>query len=127
MKAYLKNYAQSPRKVRLVAGLIKGKNVGDAISELNFLTKRAADPILKLLKSAAANAKANEGIDMDSLIVKNVLVDKGLVMRRVERKARGSANILHKRMSNIEIILDTKKGETNTKNKGRKVANKKDK
>ena len=57
MKAFLKNYRQSPRKVRLVAGLIKGKSVAQAIAELDFLAKRAGLPIKKLLLSAVANAK----------------------------------------------------------------------
>lgn len=111
MKAFLKNYRQSPRKVRLVADLIKGKSVNDALAELNFLPKRATGSVEKVLRSAIANAKANDGIEADKLIVKNVLIDKGLVLRRVERKARGSANVLHKRMSHIQVILDTKKDE----------------
>jgi len=57
MKAFLKNYRQSPRKVRLVANLVKGKNVDKAIIELDFLPKRAGIPIKKLLLSAIANAK----------------------------------------------------------------------
>ena len=109
MKAYLKNYRQSPRKVRLVGNLIKGKSVDQALLQLQFLVKRGAEPIQKLLESAMANAKTNSGIERAHLIVKNVLVDQGLVLRRVERKARGSANVLHKRSSNITLILDTKK------------------
>lgn len=109
MKAVLKNYRQSPRKVRLVAGLIKGKSVPVALAELSFLVKRAGNPLQKILQSAVANAKTNDGIEADKLFVKSVLVDKGMVLRRVERKARGSANVLHKRASNITIILDTKK------------------
>ncbi len=109
MYAYLKNYRQAPRKMRIIADLIKGKSVDQAFMQLKFLVKRGAEPIEKLLKSAVANAKTNSGIDSTNLIVKNVLVDGGLVLRRVERKARGSANVLHKRMSNITMILDTKK------------------
>ncbi len=109
MRAYLKNYRQSPRKMRLIGNLIKGKSVENALSQLDFLVKRGSEPIKKLLLSAIANAKINDGIEKANLIVKNVLVDKGLVLRRVERKARGSANVLHKRMSNIILILDTKK------------------
>ena len=109
MKAYLKNYAQSPRKVRLVGDLIKGKSVDKALSQLQFLVKRGSNPLHKLLQSAVANAKTNNGIEKENLIVKNVLVDKGMVLRRIEHKARGAANMLHLRRSNITLILDTKK------------------
>ncbi len=117
MRAYLKNYRQAPRKMRIIGNLIKGKSVEQALMQLKFLVKRGAEPIEKLLKSAVANAKVNSGIDSANLIVKNVLVDGGLVLRRVERKARGSANVLHKRMSNITMILDTKKEAPKKKGK----------
>ena len=109
MKATLYNYRQSPRKVRLVAGAIKGKSVPEALNQLTFLVKRGADPIRKLLSSAVANAKNNDGIEAENLVVKNVTVDKGMVMKRIEHKARGSANILEKKMSHITITLETKK------------------
>ena len=105
MKAYLKNYRQSPRKMRLIGNLIKGKSVDRALSQLDFLVKRGSEPMKKLLVSAVANAKINDGIEKANLIVKNIMVNKGLVLRRVERKARGSANVLHKRMSNITLEL----------------------
>ena len=121
MKAYLKNYRQAPRKMRIIGNLIKGKSVEQALMQLKFLVKRGAEPIEKLLKSAIANAKTNSGIDSANLIVKNILVDGGLVLRRVERKARGSANILHKRMSNITIELATNNQQpTKKKLKGQK-------
>lgn len=108
MKAYLKNYRQSPRKVRIIGNLVKGKSVPHALTELSFLIKRGAGPVRKLVASAAANAKANDGIDAANLIVKNVTVNKGMVLRRLEYKARGSANVLHKRASNITVELATK-------------------
>ena len=64
MKAYLHNYRQSPRKVRLVAGLIRRKNVAAALAALEFLPKRAGLPVRKLLLSAVANAKQNDGIEV---------------------------------------------------------------
>ena len=109
MKAFLKNYRQSPRKVRIIGNLLKGKTVPAALSELQFLIKRGANPLSKIIKSAAANAKANNGIEAINLIVKNITVNKGMVLRRLEYKARGSANVLHKRASNIEVVLDIKK------------------
>jgi large subunit ribosomal protein L22 len=74
MKAELKTYNQSPRKVRLVTDLVKGKKVADAIVALSFLPKRASLPIKKLIESAAANAKS-QGEDVKDLTVKNIRVD----------------------------------------------------
>ncbi len=109
MKAFLTNYRQSPRKVRLIADAIKGKPVNEAEAILTFMVKRGANPMKKILTSAVSNAKANFGVEKDLLFVKNATVDKGVVMKRVERRARGSANIIQKRSSHIEITLDTLK------------------
>lgn len=105
MKAYLKNYAQSPRKVRLVANLIKGKSVADAQTELTFLVKRAALPFQKLLASAVANAKANFDMDVDTLYVAEVRVDKGIVMKRSMPRAMGRASRINKRTSHVALTL----------------------
>ncbi len=104
MKAFLKNYRQSPRKVRLVGDLIKGKSVGDAKVELGMLPKRASFHIMKLLDSAVANAK-QKGIEKTNLVVSNVTVDKGVVFKRFMPRARGSASRINKRNSHIEITL----------------------
>lgn len=104
MKAYLKNYRQAPRKVRLVANLIKGKLVANADLELKHLAKRAALPMEKLLASAVANAKA-AGVSVENLIVKNVTVDKGLVMKRMMPRAFGRGAPIHKHMCHVTITL----------------------
>ncbi|MEI6316139.1 MAG: 50S ribosomal protein L22 [bacterium] len=104
MKAYLKNYRQAPRKVRLVANLIKGKTVTMADLELKHLAKRAALPMEKLLASAVANAKV-AGIAAENLIVKNVSVDKGLVMKRMMPRAFGRGAPIHKHMSHVTLTL----------------------
>jgi large subunit ribosomal protein L22 len=109
MKAELTNYRQSPRKVRLIANLVTGKSVPQALGELAFLVKRGAHPVHKLISSAAANAKANHGIDADKLMVKSVVVNKGLVMKRVSPRARGAAYVIKKRSSHISVVLDTRK------------------
>ncbi len=108
MKAILKNYRQSPRKVRLVADLIKGKRVSDALIELNALPKRASLPIKKLLDSAVANAKANDGIEKDNLVVSTVTVNKGIVLKRSMPRARGSASRINKRTSHVVLTLKEK-------------------
>ena len=111
MKAFLKNYRQSPRKVRLVANLIKGKGVPEAIVELNFLAKRAGLPISKLLLSAVANAKQT-GVEKENLFIKELRVDKGIVMKRMLPAAMGSAHRINKRTSHINILLAEKVTET---------------
>ena len=107
MKAFLKNYRQSPRKVRLVASLLKGKNVAEAVAELDFLAKRAGLPIKKLLLSAVANAK-QMGIEVDNLFIKELRVDKGIVMKRMMPAAMGSGHRINKRTSHINILLAEK-------------------
>ncbi|MEN9649225.1 MAG: hypothetical protein RL094_192 [Candidatus Parcubacteria bacterium] len=105
MKAALNNYRQSPRKVALVAGLIRGKTAAEALRSLQFTVKRASDPVLKLLESAIANAR-NAGIsDVESLIVKEIQVNKGVTLKRIMPRARGSASRINKRSSHVTIIL----------------------
>ena len=104
--AKLSNYRQSPRRVRLVADLVRGKKVPEAVTELNFLTKRASSPIKKLIESAVANAK-NLSVDTDSLFIKEIRVDKGVVMKRSMPRARGRAFPINKRTSHVMIVLDT--------------------
>lgn len=109
MKAVLKNYRQSPRKVRLVTELIKGKPLEEALTLLKFKVKRAADPVSKLVRSAAANAK-EQGENLDTLVVKNVTVDEGVAIHRFMPRAFGRATPLRKRSSHITVTLG-KKGE----------------
>ena len=104
MKALLSNYKQSPRKTRLVTDLIKGKSVGDALTTLQFLEKRAAGPISKLVASAAANAE-KQGEDVKKLFIKSIRVDKGLVRATQMPRAFGRATPLKHRMSHIVIEL----------------------
>ncbi|MCE9549048.1 50S ribosomal protein L22 [Candidatus Nomurabacteria bacterium] len=107
MKAFLKNYRQSPRKVRLVAGLVCGKNVDSALVELDFLAKRAGLPIKKLLMGAIANAK-QQGIEKANLFIKELRVDKGIVMKRMMPAAMGSAHPINKRTSHVTLVLAEK-------------------
>jgi len=117
MKAFLKNYRQSPRKVRLVASLIKGKDVPVALVELDFLAKRAGEPIRKLLLSAVANAK-QMGLEKENLFIKEIRVDKGIVMKRMMPAAMGTGHRINKRTSHIALVLAEKnlnnKKETKT-------------
>ncbi len=114
MKAFLKNYRQSPRKVALVAGLIKGKRVAEALIILDNLPKRASLPIKKLLVSAISNAK-NLGVNEEDLVVENMVVNKGVVLKRIMPRARGSASRINKRTSHVEISLSEKKSAKKSK------------
>ena len=119
MKAFLKNYRQSPRKVRLVAELIKSKRVADAILILDTLPKRASGPVQTLLASAIANAK-HAGVAIEGLYVENVTVNKGIVMKRSMPRARGSASRINKRTSHVMLTLV----EKGTEDKKKKVTKK---
>jgi large subunit ribosomal protein L22 len=114
MKAFLKNYRQSPRKVRLVAELIKSKRVADALLYLDTLPKRASGPITTLLKSAIANAK-QAGIEVENLLVENVTVNKGIVLKRMMPRARGSASRINKRTSHVMLTLIEKTSDKKVK------------
>ena len=96
----------APRKVRLVADLIRGKPVEEVQTILNFTQKRAALPILKLLKQAIANAKNNFQMKEKNLYISKILVDEGPKLKRVMPRARGHADEIQKKTSHITIILD---------------------
>jgi len=104
MKAVLKNYRQSPRKVRLIADLVRGKKVKDALASLQFVNKRAAEPFAKVIRSATANA-VQTGANPETLIIKKVAVDKGTVHKRFMPRARGSASPINRRNSHITVEL----------------------
>ncbi len=108
MKASLNTHRQSPRKVRIVADLIRGKSVDNAIAALKFADKRAAPIIEKLLKSAADNARNNDNVESSDLIVKAVTVNKGPTFKRMMPRARGSGFRINKRTSHIDITLEAK-------------------
>jgi len=108
MKATLRNYKQQPRKVRLVADLIRGKKVGDALFQLSFANKRAAEPIAKVLKSAIANAKENKGIEQENLYIKEITINKGITLKRFMPVSRGRSHPINRRRSHINIILSEK-------------------
>lgn len=103
----LKNYRQSPRKVRLIADLIRGKDIASARAALAFMPKKSVPDIQKLLDSAVANARTS-GHNSDSLVVKTVSVDKGSVLRRFKPMARGRAARFARTMSIIRMELGAK-------------------
>lgn len=104
MKALLKNYHQPPRKVRLVADLIRGKSVSQAKAALMYLPKKSSPAIEKLLDSAVANARTM-GVPTEGLFVKTITVDKGVVMRRYRPFARGRSGTMKKALSIVKLEL----------------------
>ncbi|MBU6490700.1 50S ribosomal protein L22 [Patescibacteria group bacterium] len=102
--AILENHNQSPRKMRLVADLVKGKKVSVALVALQFLPKRAAEPIAKLIKSAAANAK-NLGENAGELTVQSITVENAGILKRYMPRAFGRASLIRHRKSRVRVTL----------------------
>ena len=115
ISAKLNNYHQTPRKTRAVSDLIKGKPVNGALDILNLLSKRASAPLTKLIRSAVANSQK----DPSDLVIKDVRVDKGIVMKRFMTRARGSSSPIKKRLSHVSVILDFKEVEKIPRVKGK--------
>ena len=105
-KAYLNYVRISPRKVSIVLDLIRGKDVKLAEAILKHTPKAACEQLLKLLKSAIANAENNNGMNPDNLYVAACYANKGPTMKRIRPRAQGRAYRIEKRMSHITVILD---------------------
>jgi large subunit ribosomal protein L22 len=97
----------TPRKVRIVADLIRGKKVDQALAQLAFVEKRAAEPLAKLLRSAVANAEvaSKNQVDVDQLRVKSLMVDQGPSLRRFMPRAMGRAFKVLKKTSHIALTI----------------------
>jgi len=106
--ATAKNIRIAPQKARLVADTVRGQKVETAIVNLSFMPKKAARVIEKLLKSAVAAADEQGQLDVDTLIVKTIMVNEGKTMRRFRPRAQGRATRIRKRSSHIIVTLDEK-------------------
>ncbi len=104
--AKLKYARISPQKARLVADQIRGLPVDRAINILSFSNKKAAQIIKKVLDSAIANAEHNDAADVDELIVQQIMIDEGPIMKRFRPRARGRANQILKRMSHVTVAVE---------------------
>ncbi|MFH0792361.1 MAG: 50S ribosomal protein L22 [bacterium] len=107
--AKLRELKIAPRKVRLVAELIRGKRTQEAQGLLRFTIKKGCLPILKLLDSAISNAKNNFGLNENNLYIAKIFVDEGHKQRKFRARARGTASFIKKRSSHVTIILETVK------------------
>ena len=104
-KAIAKNVRVTPRKVRLVIDLVRGLPVKEALGILANVNKAASEPVMKVIKSAAANATNNFGMDEDALYIAQIFATDGLRMKRYLPRAKGSASGLVKRSSNITVVV----------------------
>jgi len=105
-RAVLRYARISPRKVRRVTDIIKGRRAGEALVTLSFLPHRGSRMVAKLLKSAMANAEQKKVADPESMIIKKIVVDQGPTMKRLMPRAMGRADIIKKRTSHITLVLD---------------------
>ena len=107
-QAVARNLRVSPRKLNLVAGLIRGKAVDTALADLEFSRKRIAQDVRKCVMSAVANAENNHGLDVNELVVSEAFVGKNLIMKRFQARGRGRASSIVKPFSQITVIVRQK-------------------
>lgn len=105
-KAILKYVRIGTQKARIVADLVRGKNVNEAIKLLTYSDKKGAKIIKKLIESAVANAENKKVIDVDNLFVKTIMVDQGPAIKRFMPRAQGRAFEIRKKSSHINVVLD---------------------
>lgn len=110
VRAQAKFVRISPRKVRLVVDQVRGLSVEEAERLLHFMNKRGATPVLKLIKSAVANAEHNYKLKKENLFISRITADEGITIKRYRARAFGRAAMIRKRSSKLTVILDEKGG-----------------
>lgn len=110
-KAVLRYVRMTPRKVRMVVDLIRGRGVPEALAMLKYLPRAAAPVVEKVLKSAVANAEQKELGDAESLRIARAYVDGGPVLKRFLARSMGRANPIHKRTSHVTIVVSQMRGD----------------
>lgn len=108
-RAIVKRLRTSPRKLNLVAQMIRGMHVSHALNQLTFSEKRIAQDVKKALQSAVANAENNHNLNVDELYIKEAYVGKNLVMKRMHTRGRGRSARVFRPFSNLTIVLREKK------------------
>ena len=106
--AHVRYVRISPRKVKIVADLIRGKSIAEATAILAHTPKAASEPILKLLKSAVSNAEANHGMNVENLYVSQIFACPGPILKRIMPRAQGRAFRINKRTSHITLAVAEK-------------------
>jgi len=111
-QAIVSNLRVSPRKLNLVAGLIRNRTAADAVATLTFSKRRIAQQVRKALESAIANAENNHQLDVDRLVVSRAEVGRSIVMRRFHARGRGRAARVEKWFSHLKIVVAERADET---------------
>jgi len=109
VKSTAKTVRFTPRKVRLVLDMVRGKSVEEALNILKFTPNQAAGAVAKVVKSAAANATHNHQLDAEKLYIKSCFADEGVVMKRFMPRAKGNAAQILKRTSHITVVVSDEK------------------
>ena len=107
-QAITRNIRVSPRKLALVAGLVRGRSAQDAVATLTFSKRRIAQTVKKTLESAIANAENNHRLDVDQLVVSRVEVGRAIVMKRFHARGRGRSSRIEKWFSHLKIVVAEK-------------------
>jgi large subunit ribosomal protein L22 len=110
MQAIQKYIRTSPRKLRLIADAVRSLAPAEALRQLRFVDKRAAEPVAKVIRQALANAKQNFGLATEKLIFKTLEINEGPTYKRFRAVSRGTAHSIMKRSSHIRVILEEKNG-----------------
>ena len=108
VSATLKYVRMSPRKVRLVVDLVRGRPVNEALSLLRFMPQAAAVEVAKVVKSAVANAEQNNHMSAEDLFISRITADEGPTMKRFRPRAHGRASPILKRSTHITVVVDEK-------------------
>jgi large subunit ribosomal protein L22 len=114
-KAVARSLRVSPQKLNLVAGLIRGKKVSQALADLEFSRKRIAGDVRKCVMSAVANAENNHGLDVDDLVVAEAYVGKNLVLKRFHARGRGRSGKILKPFSQLTVVVREEKAAAEAK------------
>lgn len=117
VKAQLRHARISSRKMRLVADMIRGLAAGEAVRRLQMVNKRAAPMVLSTLKSAMANAAHNANLDPETMIVKTIIVNQGVPLKRFRPAAMGAAHSYKKHAAHLSIVLAATVAPAETKKK----------
>ena len=119
-KAVINRIRISPRKLNLVAQVIRGMTVSAALTQLTFSSKRIAGDVKKALQSAVANAENNHNLNVDSLVVKEAYVGKNIIMKRMHTRGRGKSSRVEKPFSNLTLIVREKSEDVKPEKKAAK-------
>jgi large subunit ribosomal protein L22 len=104
-RAVVKYVRISPQKIRKIAGAIKGEPVEKGLNILKFMPQKSAGLLEKVLRSAVANAEESKNLDVDTLVIRNVLIDQGPTLKRFRARARGRGSRILKRTSYITVVV----------------------